>query len=100
MRDYLPEEYVDEIVASTGAYPVRIKEQRFDITVRNRGPFPLRHADFLLVDDEFNVLSIMDWENVGTIPWERVEFSDWVHQNLLYHDGCIVHRFACSLHPS
>ncbi|KAK4868590.1 hypothetical protein LT330_006792 [Penicillium expansum] len=82
MRDHLPEEYADEIIASTGDYPRRIKEQRFDITVRNEGPFPLRHTDFLhsniIVDAEFNVLSIIDWENAGTVPWERVEFPTFL----------------------
>ncbi|KAJ6131795.1 Aminoglycoside phosphotransferase [Penicillium samsonianum] len=78
MRDHLPEEYADEVVTSIGDYPRRIKEQRFDITVRNEGPFPLRHTDFLhsnvIVDAEFNVLSVIDWEHAGTVPWERVEF--------------------------
>ncbi|KGO54606.1 Aminoglycoside phosphotransferase [Penicillium expansum] len=82
MRDHLPEEYADEIIASTGDYPRRIKEQRFEITVRNEGPFPLRHTDFLhsniIVDAEFNVLSIIDWENAGTVPWERVEFPTFL----------------------
>ncbi|KAJ5451682.1 Aminoglycoside phosphotransferase [Penicillium cf. griseofulvum] len=62
MRDHLPEEYADEIIASTGAYSSRIQAQRFDIIVRNEGPFPLRHTDFLhgniIADDKFNVLSV------------------------------------------
>ena len=78
MRAMLPEEYKDDVIESTGDYPRRIKEHRFDITVRNEGPFPLKHADFLhsnvIVDAEFNVLSIIDWEHAGTVPWERVEF--------------------------
>ena len=78
MRIMLPEEYKDDVIRSTGDYPRRIKEQRFDITVRNEGPFPLRHTDFfhsnVIVNAQFNVLSIIDWEHAGTVPWEKVEF--------------------------
>ncbi|KAJ5048784.1 hypothetical protein NUH16_007293 [Penicillium rubens] len=83
MRAMLPEEYRDDVIESTGDYPRRIKEHRFDITVRNEGPFPLKHADFLhsnvIVDAEFNVLSIIDWEHAGTVPWERVEFPMFLY---------------------
>ncbi|KAJ5251282.1 hypothetical protein N7489_001692 [Penicillium chrysogenum] len=83
MRAMLPEEYKDDVIESTGDYPRRIKEHRFDITVRNEGPFPLKHADFLhsnvIVDAEFNVLSIIDWEHAGTVPWERVEFPMFLY---------------------
>ncbi|CAG7978797.1 unnamed protein product [Penicillium nalgiovense] len=83
MRAMLPEEYKDDVIQSTGDYPRRIKEQRFDFTVRNEGPFPLRHTDFfhsnVIVDGEFNVLSIIDWEHAGTVPWERIEFPTFLY---------------------
>lgn len=48
------------------------------IIVRNKGPFPLYHFDFrhsnVIVDKDYNILSIIDWENAGTVPWEVVEF--------------------------
>ncbi|CAG8900548.1 unnamed protein product [Penicillium egyptiacum] len=84
MSAMLTEEYKDDVVKSTAGFPPRIKEQRFDTTVRNEGPFPLRHTDSLhsnvIVDTEFNVLSIIDWEHAGTVPWERLEFPRFLYR--------------------
>jgi hypothetical protein len=80
---HLPAEFADEIITSTFALLHRIGDEHFDITLRNEGPFPLRHTDFLhsniTVDAEFNVLSIIDWKNAGTVPWERAEIPDFLY---------------------
>lgn len=40
------------------------------------GPFPLRHTDLgihnILFDDEWNILSVIDWEFAIAAPWEMV----------------------------
>ena len=63
MRPHLPVHLADEIIESTFAFLQRIAEEGFDTTIRNEGPFPLRHTDLLnsniLVDDEYNVLSVI-----------------------------------------
>lgn len=59
----------DEEIASTFGFAGRIADERADIvSSRNNGPFPLRHDDFwnnnVIVDDEFNILSVIDWETL------------------------------------
>lgn len=40
-----------------------------------RGPFPLYHRDFhhnnILIDDDFNITSALDWSGARTVPVER-----------------------------
>jgi hypothetical protein len=42
------------------------------------GPFPIYHPDFrhsnFIIDKDYNILSIIDWENASSVPWEVVEF--------------------------
>ena len=42
--------------------------------IRYSGPFPLTHVDFglhnLLIDDNGNVISVIDWSNSRASPWE------------------------------
>lgn len=42
----------------------------------DKGPFPLRHVDFghnnIIVDDEWNILGVIDWEYAIAAPWEMV----------------------------
>lgn len=49
---------------------------------RNDGPFPLVHTDFLhsnmLVDTEFNLVGVIDWEGAQTVPWECVTFPGFL----------------------
>lgn len=79
IRAYLPPHIAaDEIVTSIQRFPDRIKESLSRIIVRNEGSFPLYHPDFLhsnvIVDEKYNILSVIDWEEAGTVPWEMVEF--------------------------
>lgn len=42
------------------------------------GPFPVCHADLIhsniIVDKDYAVLGIIDWEGASTLPWELVEY--------------------------
>ena len=44
------------------------------------GPFPLNHLDMgtqnLLMDDEYNIVAIIDWEMAQTAPWE-INYYQW-----------------------
>ena len=68
----------DKIEASILSFPLRVKELAATIPTRNHGPFPLVHNDFghnnILVDDNWKVLGIIDWEHAWSAPWEVVDF--------------------------
>lgn len=72
----------DEIVISIRDFPARLKEEIRKLTLAD-GPFPLHHPDFrhsnVIVDEEYRVLSVIDWENASTLPWELVDFSSFLH---------------------
>lgn len=78
IRAYSPPHIADELVTSIHLFPDRIKENLGKIIIRNEGPSPLYHTSFLhsnvIVVEKYNILSIIDWENTGTVPWEMVEF--------------------------
>ncbi|CAK7223635.1 hypothetical protein SEUCBS140593_005302 [Sporothrix eucalyptigena] len=44
----------------------------------DKGPFPLCHPDFLhsnmIIDDDYSLLGVIDWEGVCTLPLELVRF--------------------------
>lgn len=68
----------EEEIASTFGFASRIADERADIVgTGNNGPFPLRHDDFwnnnVIVDDELSLLSVIDWETLGTAPWETLQ---------------------------
>lgn len=50
--------------------------------LHNNGPFPLIHTDFLhsnmLVDSQFNLVGVIDWEGAQTVPWECVSFPGFL----------------------
>jgi hypothetical protein len=43
------------------------------LSEQNNGPFPLMHPDLwgqqLLMDDEYNVSGVIDWDETSTVPW-------------------------------
>ena len=71
-------DYSDEIAAQIRDFPLRLKELAVNIPIRNHGPFPLFHPDYgynnIIVDDDYKVLGVIDWENASTVPWEIVDF--------------------------
>ena len=70
--------YGDEILGGVLAFPQRVSELAGRIAVRDHGPFPLIHPDFfhsnIIVDDNWKVLGVIDWEYAQSAPWETVEF--------------------------
>lgn len=76
IRSTLPPDLQDEIIASIRDFPQRLKDSLKYLN--SPGPFPLAHPDLwhsnVIIDEDYNVLSIIDWENAGTVPWEAVQF--------------------------
>ena len=70
--------YGDEILSGVLGFPQRVSELAGRIAVRDHGPFPLIHPDFfhsnIIVDDNWKVLGVIDWEYAQSAPWEIVEF--------------------------
>ncbi len=59
-----------------------------------RGPFPLRHGDLhyknILVDDDFNITAVLDWESAMITPWESFAiYGDFMYTGATYHPGLI-----------
>ena len=71
-------EYFEESAAQIANFPPRIEQLASKIAVRDQGPFPLFHADYghhnIVVDDDYNVLGVIDWEHACSIPWECIYF--------------------------
>ncbi|KAF9238315.1 hypothetical protein DTO027I6_8420 [Penicillium roqueforti] len=78
IRSRLPSHWHDEVPASIGGFPDKIKEALHILSVKNEGPFPLFHPDFrhsnVIIDGDYNILSVIDWEHAGTVPWGVVDF--------------------------
>lgn len=68
----------DEILQSIAEFPARIGKLASRLCARDAGPFPLIHPDFghnnIIVDDEYNVLGVIDWEGAQTVPWAAINF--------------------------
>lgn len=84
----------EEIIAQIASFPPRVGEVASKISARDQGPFPLFHVDFghnnIVVDDDYNVLGVIDWEHACSVPWERIggpqhenhsRRAEKVHQN-------------------
>lgn len=67
-----------QIVHAVDVFPRRFREVASRLVRHDHGPFPLCHPDFLhsniIIDDDFHVLSIIDWEGACTLPRELVQF--------------------------
>lgn len=66
--------YADEMVPSVSLFPESISKLADRLSVCNHGPFPLCHGDFghnnIIVDDNYRVLAVIDWETAFAGPWE------------------------------
>lgn len=69
---------VDKVLKSIREFLSRLKGVAQRVDFRN-GPFPLFHTDFyksnLIINRHHEILSVIDWENAFTVPWEIVEFA-------------------------
>ncbi|KAK0367855.1 hypothetical protein CLIM01_14789 [Colletotrichum limetticola] len=72
-------QYADEIIPSVSSFPKSISNLASKLSARDHGPFPLCHGDFghnnIIVDDEYRVLGLIDWEASFAGPWEM--FADF-----------------------
>jgi hypothetical protein len=60
-------------------FPVRLGELADLIAgPYDSGPFPLVHVDYghnnIVVDAQYNMLGVIDWENAISAPWGMVEY--------------------------
>ncbi|KAJ5471545.1 hypothetical protein N7530_008902, partial [Penicillium desertorum] len=82
IRSQLPSHMADEIILSIQQFPSRLKDAARALPL-SKGPFPLHHPDFyhsnVIIDDAYNILSIIDWEGALTVPWEAVEFPAFLY---------------------
>ncbi|KAJ5943995.1 hypothetical protein N7516_004163 [Penicillium verrucosum] len=72
----------EQMVAIIENFPSQIKAIASRLSLCNEGPFPLAHDDFLhsniMVDENFDVTGIIDWEGACTVPYELVSFPDFL----------------------
>ncbi|KAI5464388.1 hypothetical protein BGZ63DRAFT_451628 [Mariannaea sp. PMI_226] len=77
LRSMLPPDLADELNSSIQQFPAKLAALVRLIPLKD-GPFPLYHPDLfhsnIIIDSDYNVLSIIDWENTCTVPWEVVQF--------------------------
>ena len=71
-------ESFEETMAEIANFPPRVEYLASKIALRDQGPFPLFHADYghhnVIVDDNYNVLGVIDWEHACSVPWESIYF--------------------------
>jgi hypothetical protein len=77
VRRCLPRGLDEEIGSSIRDFPSRLAAIAGRISLGS-GPFPLYHTDFrhsnIIIDADYNILGVIDWEDASTVPWEAVEF--------------------------
>lgn len=65
------------ILTSIQAFPNQLASSAADLITHNDGPFPITHTDFFhsnnVVDSEYTIQGVIDWEGACTMPWELVE---------------------------
>ena len=70
--------YGEEILRGVLDFPQQVSKLAGGRLIHNGGPFPLIHVDFnhsnIVVDDEWNIIGVIDWESAQTAPWQTVEF--------------------------
>lgn len=82
IRSRMPPNLADELILSIRQFPTKFEAALNRLPI-STGPFPLQHPDFyhsnVIIDDAYNILSIIDWEGAGTVPWEVVEFPMFLY---------------------
>ena len=65
-------------MAQIADFPDKLQELAASIPARDHGPFPLFHPDFghnnILVDDDYKIVGVIDWEHTRSVPWECIYF--------------------------
>jgi hypothetical protein len=77
IRERTPPEIGDEIIKSINDFPSKLLEFANQFSFQS-GPFPIFHPDLkisnILVDSEYRIQGVIDWEDAIVAPWEVVEF--------------------------
>lgn len=78
VRFRTPAYLAEEVVAAIRSFPSGIRDLARWFPFQD-GPFPLIHTDLyssnIIIDEDYNVLSVIDWESAFVGPWELVEFN-------------------------
>jgi hypothetical protein len=73
----VPEDLVEELLSSIRRFPGRLQLLAGVLSAHDKGPFPIYHPDLMqhnvIVDDDFDVLGVIDWQGTYTVPWELVQ---------------------------
>ena len=81
----------DQLLSAIKNFPTQIKSLAQTLSSSNDGPFPLIHPDSnqsnIVVDDEYNILGVIDWEAAHTVPWELVEVPHFLSTTPRPMDG-------------
>ncbi|KAF2466622.1 uncharacterized protein BDR25DRAFT_327975 [Lindgomyces ingoldianus] len=66
----------DKINTTISMFPSQIKSKASQLAIYD-GPFPIHHPDLyhsnVIVDNDYRILGIIDWEGACTVPWELIE---------------------------
>lgn len=77
IRERTPPEVGDEIIKSINDFPSRLLEFAKSFPFQS-GPFPVFHPHLkisnILVDSEYRIQGVIDWEDAIVAPWEVIEF--------------------------
>lgn len=70
--------HAKEIRASVHEFSKRMTKMAKALPAYNEGPFPLVHGDLnsfkVLVDDDYHIVALIDFETTHTCPWEAIPF--------------------------
>ena len=66
--------FAKELSASASSFKRLVDDLANGLSAYNNGPYPLYHGDFgynnIVFDDEYRLLSVIDWEGAFAGPWE------------------------------
>ncbi|PVH69779.1 hypothetical protein DL98DRAFT_438310, partial [Cadophora sp. DSE1049] len=69
---------VNEVLTAIVEFPLKVRAVANRVSSCDGGPFPVSHRDFLhsniIVNQNYGILGVIDWEGACTVPWELVEF--------------------------
>ncbi|KAK3365402.1 hypothetical protein B0H63DRAFT_498264 [Podospora didyma] len=78
IRARTPPDLVDEVLVAIWSFPSQLRDLARSFPFQS-GPFPSMHTDLyssnVITDADYNILSVIDWENALVGPWELVEFT-------------------------
>ncbi|KAK8859544.1 protein kinase-like protein [Apiospora arundinis] len=82
IRELMGRGPTEEILRAIHEFPSQIKAMSSRLSQTDRGPFPLCHGDFLhsnmIVNEDFELAAVIDWESASTYPLELVEFPSFL----------------------